>query len=123
MGDCEDGYRFLCETLALLPPGEKVRIPKSCFPTAPFPTWRRSVGYHVWGASFRQYRDGCVHVHETTTEWIFHRDRVSPHDSIVQHLREDCPGTFWVSTAFLSLTLIGALAGAARRFVPAILPR
>lgn len=97
-----------------LPVAMKVRVPKSGLPDAPYPTWRRSVGYHVRGATFRQYRDGCVHIHETPTEWILHRDAVSPHEDLVGHLYHDCRPAFWAYSVLSSATVAAAAAFAAR---------
>jgi len=118
MGETTDPYARLCESLSGLPPGMKVRVPKSDIPGAPFATWRRSVGYHVKGATFRQYRDGCIHVHETPTEWIFHRDRHNPHENLVKHLYHDCRGAFWVCSFVSGAATAAMVAGAALRLWP-----
>lgn len=71
------------------PPGEIVTVPKEALAPRPA-SWRRSIGYPQ-GRSLKQWRDGVVHVHETPTHYLLHRDQVDPHRDPIGHLLVDTP--------------------------------
>ncbi|HWG90383.1 MAG TPA: hypothetical protein VNZ52_05985 [Candidatus Thermoplasmatota archaeon] len=108
MSDCGDPYLRLQTLLHSLEPGEKIRIPKCDLPLAPYPTWRRSIGYPIKGAVLRQFRDGCYHIHDAGLEWVLHRDRHNPHDAFFSHLYHDCRGAFWLMTGLVAASVVAA---------------
>lgn len=106
-------WNIVFSQLVTYPAGEALLVPKHLAVHPEAAGARRSMGLPVGQqADFRWIIGDCrgLHVRDFGTHYEAHIDRVDPACDLVEHLRQDSPGSYVAGSAALG-ALIGALIG------------